>query len=88
MTEVFVLLKICWRIPQKPWKQVLQKVFKIQWKLRQKRQGVQGLQAFAFCVVHAIDEHMERKFKERLRVKFKDDISAEWRLKLWFESDW
>lgn len=30
-----------------------------------------------FCVVQAIDEYMERKFKKRSRVKFKDDISAE-----------
>ena len=31
------------------------------------KQGVQGLQAFAFCVVNANDEHVKHRFKRKLR---------------------
>ena len=34
------------------------------WQLRQ---GVQGLQAFAFCLVTVNDEHTKPRFKRKLR---------------------
>ena len=39
-----------------------------------------------FFLVTVNDKHMERRFKRTSRVKYKDDICAELRLKLWFES--
>ena len=55
---------------------------------RKSKQGVQGLQTFAFCAVNANDEHMMNiDSKESLGVKFKDSIYVELRLKLWFEND-
>ena len=35
--------------------------------LRQIEQGVQGLQAFAFCGVTVNDEHTKPRFKRKLR---------------------
>ena len=35
--------------------------------LRELKQGVQGLQAFAFCVVNANNEHMKHRFKRKPR---------------------
>ena len=32
-----------------------------------KKQGVQGLQAFAFCVLTVNNKHMERRFKRKRR---------------------
>ena len=46
-------------------------------------QEVQGLQAFAFCVVTVNDEHLLGS-KESLRVKFKDGICTKLCFKLWF----
>ena len=56
--------------------------------LTNNKQGVQGLQAFAFSVVIVNDEHREPRFKESVGVKFKEGICAEWCLKFRFESDW
>ena len=55
--------------------------------LTNNKQGVQGLQAFAFSVVIVNDEHREPRFKESVGVKFKEGICAEWCLKFRFESD-
>ena len=43
---------------------------------------------YPFCVVTVNDEHTKPTFKRKRRVKYKDDISVELCLKLWFESDW
>ena len=34
--------------------------------IKQLKQGVQGLEAFAFCVVTVIDEHTKLSFKRKL----------------------
>ena len=54
----------------------------------EKKQGVQELQEFAFCVETVNDKHTEPRFKRKRRVEYKDDICAESCLKLWFESNW
>ena len=51
---------------------------------KKKKQGVQGLQALAFCVVTVNDGHTEPSAE----VKYKDGICSELCLKLWFDSDW
>ena len=48
--------------------------------LNSKKQGVQGMQAFAFCVVTINDEHTKPRFKRKLiELKFKDGICTELR---------
>ena len=41
------------------------------------QQGVQRLQAFAFCVVTVNNEHTKPRFKKSLGLKFKDGKIAE-----------
>ena len=41
-----------------------------------------------FCVVNVTDEHTKPKLEKSLGAKFKDNICAEFCLKLWFENDW
>ena len=52
------------------------------------KQGIQGVQAFTFCVVNVNNEHTKPRFKRKIEVKSKDDICAKLCLKLWFESEW
>ena len=48
--------------------------------LNNKKQGVQGMQAFAFCVVTVNDEHTKPRFKRKLiELKFKYGICTELR---------
>ena len=52
------------------------------------KQGIQGLQALAFCVRTVNNEPANLDSKESLGVKFKDGICTALYLKRWFKSDW
>ena len=52
------------------------------------KQGVQELQAFAFCVVTINNNHANLGSRGSIGVKYKDDICGKLSLQLWFESDW
>ena len=58
--------------------------------LMERERGVQGHQAFAFCVVNVNDEPCKTKVQKKAQglVKFKGGVCAELGLKLGFESDW
>ena len=54
---------------------------------KQTQQEVQRLQAFAHSVVTVNNKQTKLGSQESVGVKFKEDICAEFCLKLWFEND-